>query len=212
MSGSYPVPNDACEAGIEIKKSRFIAHAIPVQSREQAMLRVAEVRQRYQDARHFCWAYVIGDPAGSCDAAMNDDGEPSGTAGKPILNVLRHKGVGDVLLVVVRYFGGIKLGAGGLTRAYASSAEAVMSTLIVREREPLLDVTLHCNFSDEQAVRHWVENHGLQPGNAEYADRVTIRLQLPVRLSQELDGFCLQHGIDCAWPPEGKTAVLPSQK
>jgi putative IMPACT (imprinted ancient) family translation regulator len=91
---SYPIPAERARAEIEIKKSRFIAYADYVESREQAMQMLAELKATYPDARHHCWAYLLGDPSCASNAGMGDDGEPSGTAGKPILNVLQHKDVG----------------------------------------------------------------------------------------------------------------------
>ena len=116
---AYQILTQPAEAEIEIKKSRFIAHALPVSSRDDALKAVKQLKTRYPDARHHCWAYLLGDPTGAASAAMDDDGEPSGTAGRPILGVLQDRRVGDTLIVVVRYFGGIKLGASGLTRAIA---------------------------------------------------------------------------------------------
>lgn len=103
---AYAVPAERTRAEIEIKKSRFIAYAQQVETREQGMQWLAEIKQQYPDARHHCWAYLIGNPSCASNAGMGDDGEPSGTAGKPILNVLQHKGVMDIMVIVVRYFGG----------------------------------------------------------------------------------------------------------
>jgi len=120
---SDPIPQATAQAEIEIKKSRFIGLAKQINDREQGMLWLAKVKATYPDARHHCWAYLLGNPSCATNAGMGDDGEPSGTAGKPILNVLQHKGVGDIMLIVVRYFGGIKLGAGGLNRTYGQAAQ-----------------------------------------------------------------------------------------
>lgn len=197
MSRYYPVPARPLEVVTEVKKSRFIARAERADNREQALALLERMRAAYPDARHYCWAYLLGDPAGSCDAAMNDDGEPSSTAGRPIFNVLQHKGVGDVMLVVVRYFGGIKLGAGGLTRAYSSAAEAVMSGLEVVQREPMLEWLLRFDFSREQAVRHWASLHEAELGEACYSHEVTLALRLPLRLEAELRAFCRANDIGC---------------
>ncbi len=124
---TYPTPAQFIETETEVKKSRFIARATKVTDRQSAIAFVEQAKQDYPGARHHCWAYLLGNPASASSAAANDAGEPSGTAGKPILNVIQHKGVGDVIVVVIRYFGGIKLGAGGLVRAYSGAAEAVMS-------------------------------------------------------------------------------------
>lgn len=198
MSSAYPVPAAQQEALFEVKKSRFIAMAAHAASRDAALQFVESVRHRYPDARHHCWAYLLGDPGGSCEAGMNDDGEPAGTAGKPILNVLQHKGVGDVVLVVVRYFGGIKLGAGGLTRAYSSSAEAVMSSLAVLERQPLIERRLRLDFSQEQALRHWAGQHEAQLCELSYGEGVAVRLSLPQEQEAALEAFCRGAGIHCA--------------
>jgi len=196
MSSIYAVPAVSGEKTLTIRKSRFIAVVMPVNNRAEAMERLAALRQRYSDARHYCWAYLLGDPSGSCDAALNDDGEPAGTAGKPILNVLRHKGVGDVMLVVVRYFGGIKLGAGGLTRAYSAAAEAVMADLRTRQKEPMSRVALYGDFSAEQAIRHWADSHDLVAGEAVYGERVCLPLTLPERLLDALQAFCRGAGVE----------------
>ena len=113
----------------EIKRSRFIGIGCRVSSPEEAAAALAERRREFPDATHHCSAYLLGDPRNSSNMRADDDGEPAGTAGKPMLNVLQHKNVGDVLLVVVRYFGGIKLGAGGLVRAYSSTASGTMDAL-----------------------------------------------------------------------------------
>ncbi len=191
----HPVPASENEVAIEIKKSRFIARASRVDDRQQAKECLQRMRDDYPDARHHCWAYLLGDATASCDAAMNDDGEPSGTAGKPILNVLRHKGVGNIMVVVARYFGGIKLGAGGLTRAYSSAAEAVMSTLAVVQHEPVLEERLRCEFSQEQLVRHWAAVHGATISEPVYSQNVTLTLRLSERDGPALTDFCRSNGV-----------------
>ena len=102
------------------KKSRFIAEVFPVDSEEDVSAQIEKIKKQYWDARHHCWAYVIGRNPGT--ERMSDDGEPAGTAGKPILEVIRGKGLTDVLIVVTRYFGGTLLGTGGLVRAYTQAA------------------------------------------------------------------------------------------
>lgn len=193
----YPIPADRPETITEIKKSRFIARAAHVADRGQVKAFLAQMRSDYPDARHHCWAYLLGDPAGSCDAAMNDDGEPSGTAGKPILNVIQHKGVGDVMVVVARYFGGIKLGAGGLVRAYSSSAEAVMSVLRLTRYEPLVESHLLLDFSREQLVRHWAGQHGAEVLETRYSQQVLMTLQLSQTQLPALLRFCRETGVEC---------------
>lgn len=148
------------EAEIEIRKSRFLACALPVADRESALQAVATLRARCPDARHHCWAYLLGNPAGSASAGMDDDGEPAGTAGRPILNVLQHRNVGDTLIVVVRWFGGIKLGAGGLMRAYSQAAQTVLDQAELVERVPMQRLRIVLPFADEHALRHLLDQHG----------------------------------------------------
>ncbi|WP_178862598.1 YigZ family protein [Thiomicrorhabdus cannonii] len=176
---SYPVPAEQARAEIEIKKSRFIAYARHIVSRETGMAWLEEIKAEYPDARHHCWAYLIGNPYCASNAGMGDDGEPSGTAGKPILNVLQHKGVGDVMIIVVRYFGGIKLGAGGLTRAYGQAAQAVMEILPVEQRVPMCTLQVTCDFAREQSVRHWVSQAQGEVSQVDYAQQVMMQIDLP---------------------------------
>ena len=177
---SYPVPTEQSFAEIIIKKSRFIAYARHIVSREAGMDWLAEIKAEYPDARHHCWAYLIGNPNCATNAGMGDDGEPSGTAGKPILNVLNHKGIGDVMIIVVRYFGGIKLGAGGLTRAYGQAAQAVMEILPTLQQVAKAHLELILDFKHEQYVRHCCDLLEGQIESINYATQVQIQLSLPV--------------------------------
>lgn len=192
---SYPIPAERSRAEIEIKKSRFIAYADLVESRAQAMAMLEELKTAYPDARHHCWAYLLGDPLCASNAGMGDDGEPSGTAGKPILNVLQHKGVGDVMLVVVRYFGGIKLGAGGLTRAYSQAAQAVMESLPIQTFEAQVTLQLECGFGDEQLIRHQLELLNGSILQTEYSEQVRLDVQLPLAAQTEFEAFLANRRI-----------------
>ena len=166
-------------ARLEIKKSEFIAYAYPVESREQAMFHVEQLRIKYPDARHHCWAYIIGDPDNTTSAGFDDDGEPNGTAGRPILNVLQHKAIGNVIIIVVRYFGGIKLGVGGLTRAYAGSAQAVVDNMKLTDYVPMTEVQIEADFANESQVRYVVEDMGGKIGEVTYSKSVLLKTSLP---------------------------------
>lgn len=192
---TYPVPAGPVDRELEINKSRFIAWLRPVRSRAEGQAVLEEARARYPDATHHCHAWLIGAP-NSGQGAMNDDGEPSGTAGKPIFNVIQHKGIGDVMVVVIRYFGGVKLGAGGLVRAYAGAAEAVLSAMDVIEQVPESTVTLRLGFAQEQPLRHWCEQHEGQLDDVDYGETVRVRLTLPEARLAELDAFCAAQGMD----------------
>lgn len=196
MSKDYPVPSGYLERETEVKKSRFIARVHPVSSRDEVREHVARAHQDYPDARHVCWAYQIGRPGSAAEAAMNDDGEPSGTAGKPILNVIQHKDMGDVLVIVVRYFGGIKLGAGGLVRAYAGAAESVLSEVGRTIQQSRVQAEVVLGFADEQPLRHWCEGHEGHIESIRYSDRVNALVSVPEIRVGELAAFCDAQKMD----------------
>lgn len=161
-------------ATLEIRKSRFIACVEPVADRASAQLRVAELRAEHPDAAHVCWALL----AGGHSAAV-DDGEPSGTAGRPMLEVLRHQQLDGVLATVVRYYGGIKLGAGGLVRAYT---DAVAQALQQAEKvAPVALVQAHCElpYAHESTARHLLAQADGELLEVRHAGSVTLIMRLP---------------------------------
>ncbi|MGO1376620.1 MAG: YigZ family protein [Psychrobacter sp.] len=175
---SYQTLKRAVTARLEIKKSEFIAYAYPVATREDAMFHVEQLRDKYPDARHHCWAYIIGDPNNTTSAGFDDDGEPNGTAGRPILNVLQHKSIGNVIIIVVRYFGGIKLGAGGLTRAYAGSAQAAVDQMTLNAYVPMAKVQIVAEFATEAQCRYVVDSLSGRIDDVAYSKQVTLTVTL----------------------------------
>lgn len=175
---SYQTLKKPVTARLEIKKSEFIAYAYPVHSREQAMFHVEQLREQYADARHWCWAYIIGDPDNTTSAGFDDDGEPNGTAGRPILNVLQHKSIGNIIIIVVRYFGGIKLGAGGLTRAYAGSAQAAVDQMQLQPYVPMTQVKILAEFATEAQCRYVVETLNGSIDDVAYSKQVTLTITI----------------------------------
>lgn len=168
-------------AELEVKKSRFLAWVEPVTDRTEVQERLAQLRRQYSGARHVCFAFYVDG-----DSGMSDDGEPSGTAGKPIFNVISHKQLVNVLAVVVRYFGGIKLGAGGLVRAYGG---AISHALDQAEWVPV--ETRHvwrfaCPFALESDLRRLLERYQLTPESVEYTTGVQVEVTVPDSL---LDGL-----------------------
>ncbi|GAC13882.1 YigZ family protein [Aliiglaciecola lipolytica] len=192
---SYPTPAKTTFETLEVKKSKFIAYVCAASTREQAFDQLEQVKTLYPDARHHCWAYLLGDPESPNSAAMSDDGEPSGTAGKPILNVLQHKGVGDIMLIVVRYFGGIKLGAGGLVRAYSNAAQAAMEKIVTEHHVELLPMHLLVDFKHEQFVRHLTSEYQGQIMSVDYAQKVNMLISLPESNIQDFTASCHNIGI-----------------
>lgn len=190
---SYPATiAEAVEHEIVIKKSRFIARVEPVASIAEADAVIAGVRKRYWDARHNCSAMVtglLGDQARS-----SDDGEPSGTAGIPMLEVLRRRELTDLVAVVTRYFGGVKLGAGGLVRAYSSAVSEALDLAALRRREALTQVSVEVAHADagrfDNLLRDWAVQHGATLGVPTYGARATLELWVPAveldRLADDL--------------------------
>lgn len=177
---TYSIPSTTLETTLVVKKSLFHARAGFADSREAALALLSQCKIDYPDARHHCWAYLLGDPAMPRSVAMSDDGEPSGTAGKPILNVLQHKTVGNVMVVVSRYFGGIKLGAGGLVRAYSASTQQTMQQLATKEMINLLHAEVVSDFKHEQYLRHFLTSHNGSVKNCEYSQHVVLKITLPI--------------------------------
>lgn len=196
MNKDYPVPAGFLERETEVKKSRFIARVVPVASRDEVKDWLEKAHQDHPDARHICWAYQIGRPGSAAEAAMNDDGEPSGTAGKPILSVIQHKDMGDVLVMVIRYFGGIKLGAGGLVRAYAGAAESVLSEVGRVFHKPLCAANITMGFSDEQPLRHWCDVNAAELDSVTYGVSVAARVLVPEDQAEVFTAFCDAHKLD----------------
>ncbi|WP_439901351.1 IMPACT family protein [Microbacterium azadirachtae] len=179
MTRSYP---DTLAAPIVrelvVKKSRFIARVAPVHSVDDADAVIAAVRRQYWDARHNCTAMItgfLGDQARS-----SDDGEPSGTAGMPMLEVLRRRGLTDVVAVVTRYFGGVKLGAGGLIRAYSTAVSEALDEAVLLHRQELLEARIDVPHGDagriDNALRDWAATHSGTFGEVAYGAAASFTL------------------------------------
>ncbi|MDG1254560.1 MAG: YigZ family protein [Glaciecola sp.] len=176
---TYHFPSTSHGHTLIEKKSLFHAFAGAANSREQAMQVLAQQQTVYPDARHHCWAYLIGDPRQPITIACNDDGEPSGTAGKPMLNVLQHGDIGNVMVVISRYFGGVKLGAGGLVRAYSKATGLVLENLATTPYIPLIHISVTVAFKDEQFIRHCVTQHQGLVKECIYSSHSTMKIALP---------------------------------
>lgn len=172
MSGGYTAIKEGVYT-LEIKRSEFLAYSFPVRDENDAAEKLAAVRKKHYDARHVCYAY-IADEQGLI-ARFSDDGEPSGTAGKPILDVIKKNGLSKSLIAVVRYFGGILLGAGGLTRAYSDSAAGAVKTngTITYVQKNVLKA--QTDYSTYKKISSAVKSLGEIIG-VEYSDGVTFRL------------------------------------
>ena len=163
-----------------VNKSRFIGHGAPVESEEEALGFLAEMRREYQDASHNCYAYIIGTNMGIM--RYNDDGEPGGTAGMPIIEVMKARGVTNAIVVVTRYFGGILLGGGGLVRAYSHTASiALQAAQIITMRECLL-LSLTCDYGRYGRVASLVPECGGVTDDTVFEEKVTVKFHLAPEL------------------------------
>jgi uncharacterized YigZ family protein len=174
MSSRYTL-SCAVQAEIDIRKSRFIGFALPVASREDAMHAIDALRLQHPGATHVCWALMAGGHSG-----MSDDGEPSGTAGRPMLEVLRHHELDGVLAAVVRYYGGVKLGAGGLVRAYTDAIATALKQAERIERIASTTLALTVDYADESRVRRWLEQQQYALLQCAHGDAVALSIALPL--------------------------------
>ncbi len=184
----YAAPAEIFRSEMEIKKSIFITHIIPITSEDEAMERLGELRKKYKDATHNCFAWRIGTER--VLEKSSDDGEPQGTAGHPMLHVLQMKELTNVLAVVTRYFGGIKLGAGGLTRAYSGAlAEAVAAAPIVTYT-PYMKYALTIPYSAVGGFENYVKDKDIRVTDRAFAADVTLTfLTLPAEAKTHLQFF-----------------------
>ncbi len=178
----FRVPCGAAETEFTEKRSRFIGHLLPVETEEQAREFIAQMKKKYYDARHNCWCYLIG----SDILRYGDDGEPQGTAGQPMLNVFRRKNVTNVVCVVTRYFGGILLGAGGLTRAYSKSARDALAAAGVAEMGLWATADIPCPYPLFERVRGEVTALGGTVDNADYGADIRLTVSLPAEQTAAL--------------------------
>jgi len=175
---SYPVPKDTVRYETVIRKSRFIAITGPASDAATVRRFIDNVSAEFSDARHICYACITGSPdAGT--RTCSDDGEPQGTAGKPMLNVLQHSGIGDIVTVVVRYFGGIRLGAGGLARAYGGSVAQTIKLLPTATPVATSEIIILAPFALESNVRHLLNQHRAEKIEVSYGTGLEITGRVP---------------------------------
>ncbi|BDB59254.1 MULTISPECIES: IMPACT family protein [Rhodococcus] len=171
----------------EVKHSRFLAAVRRVDTADAALAFVDEQRRLYPDARHHCWAFVVGDAPAARAERSSDDGEPGGTAGIPMLQVLHHRDLVNVAVVVTRWFGGIKLGAGGLVRAYSGAVATALDEAPLVERRQQEKFTLAIDHGEAGRVEAELRGRGVAVLDVAYADRVV--LTVAGRERSELEGW-----------------------
>ena len=177
----YLVPSEYGEDEFVEKKSRFIGRIWPVETEEEALARIQEMKKKHYDATHNCWAYIIRDGA----VRFSDDGEPGGTAGMPMLQVLQREGLFNAVCVVTRYFGGILLGAGGLVRAYTKGAKIAVDAAGKSMKRVWTVLYVPCPYSFYERVRLEAEAFGGIVRKADFGAEVEMELLFPEAKTQE---------------------------
>lgn len=179
MSLSYQIAaNEVIDETI-INRSRFICYLSNCSSNEAAKNFLKEVQQLHPQARHHCYAFVSSHPKNSQCYGFSDDGEPSGTAGRPMLNVLQGSNIGEVCAVVVRYFGGIKLGTGGLQRAYGGSVRQALNLLKTKTKIPMVHKALACQYTQVNDILRMLDAIGGKVVEQKYQEKIALTLAIP---------------------------------
>lgn len=194
MDDTYKTVNRPAEGYITEKKSKFIAHIFPVKSAEQVKEILEEQRKKYYDARHVCWAYMLGWER--TEFRSNDDGEPSGTAGRPILGQINSAELTDVLIIVVRYFGGTLLGTGGLIKAYKEAAVDVVANAEVVERtvDDIIEIVFDYTLLNE--VMRVLKQFDAVRWTQDFTDSCRMRLEIRRSLASQLTNMLTSiHGV-----------------
>ncbi len=176
MSDIYYIIPKPGEAKVTEKMSRFLAFAIHVESEQEAREKVKEYENKYHDSRHVCWAYMIGPERNTWQ--LSDNGEPSGTAGKPILGQINSLGLTDVVVIVVRYFGGIKLGTSGLIAAYRQAAREALEDAGIEERRRMLPLAVTFPYMSINDVMKVVKGEGLNVVEQKFDNTCEMRLEV----------------------------------
>ncbi len=179
MSNRYPIPSGRQRVEEEIKKSRFVTTVEAVASVEEARAFVDEMRAEFTDASHNCWAYLVGPPGTTTHVGMSDDGEPHNSAGRPMLTVLPQCGLGDIAAVVTRYWGGTKLGKGGLVRAYSGGVQLALASSGTAERVDWVEISAAFDYAAVTGFKRTVAQFEAEIQAEDYGEKALFRLKLP---------------------------------
>lgn len=181
---TYHQPVASAQHELKVKGSRFIVDIFPVKSEAEALEQLEGVRKREHGATHHCFAYVLG-TGNELVHRVNDDGEPAGTAGKPIYAVLAGAGMTNVLAVVTRYFGGVKLGKGGLIRAYGGVVQEALPLLRTEKFIPTVRMSCQVSFEQSNLVYRLIETYSAELMDQQYSDHVTISFKIPQHQAEQ---------------------------
>lgn len=179
------VPRSSASIEIVLQRSRFLALGFPVGTQEEARQKLKEFKHQYFDATHVVHGFIIG-REGSQITGSSDDGEPPGTAGRPVLEVLKGSGITGIFVAVVRYFGGVKLGTGGLVKAYTQAVQELLEVIPLKEDRDLVRGEITLGYSDYETLRRRWETWDLQPVQEDFGEKIRITFEMP---RENLDPF-----------------------
>lgn len=173
MQTSYLTIMDSVNAELVVKQSKFLGHMSYVKSKEEAEMFIAKIRSEYKDATHNVPAYSI-----YCNGVMycSDDGEPHGTAGKPILEILKRENIYDVCVVVTRYFGGVLLGTGGLVSAYSDTCKELIKKAVIAKRALCASLNVVVDYGEFNKIEHFIQNYDVSIVDKNFSDKVSMTL------------------------------------
>ena len=183
---SYLIPSQQQSAEQNIRKSRFICTIAHAPSRDAANRFIQKIKKEHSRANHSCSAFICGRPDDPTGWGMNDDGEPKGSAGKPMFNVLQHSGIGEICAVVTRYFGGIKLGTGGLARAYSSSVLLVLPNLDLIAKVEYTEINLTLPYHLHKTIEILLTKEACRIVATDFTDNIVIHAELPTQNKQNI--------------------------
>ncbi len=178
-SNRYPIPAETYRCEIEVQRSRFITTVENVTTQEEALAFVARLKEEFPTANHNCWAFICGAPGSTDRIGLSDDGEPHGVAGKPMLTTLQHSGIGDIAVVVTRFFGGIKLGKGGMVKAYTQAVQTAVEQLPQAEKVDWHYVCCEFPYSLLTVVKRLLPDFEAELLDETFAAEVTLELRVP---------------------------------
>ena len=187
MEFKFKTIRENVSAQVVEKKSKFIANMFYIESMEEADRIIKETKKKYHDARHNCFAYIL--ETGEYEGLLvkyNDDGEPSGTAGAPMLNILANEGLSNVLVIVTRYFGGILLGTGGLVRAYSEAVKEALKVADFVEKAMGYIATLEVEYNDLDKTKYYLKQKNVKIVDIEYAENVVLKIEVKKDFIEEL--------------------------
>jgi uncharacterized YigZ family protein len=182
----YPIPAEVCRCETEVQRSVFITTIRQASSLEGAAAFVTQIKTEFPDANHNCWAYLVGPPGSSDRIGLSDDGEPHGAAGKPLLTCLQYSCIGDIAIVVSRYFGGIKLGKGGMVKAYTLAAQNGLKDLVVAEKIDWRHLAFSCDYGLLQQIELLLPRFEGEIRERKFAEAVAFQIRCPTEQTEAL--------------------------